>query len=99
MTSARPVAPGRVTEAVLGRVAALGRGAEPGRGVADGLILNLGGIVYVVISYTKYAFNFILVWISLICGYSFYDDVVFYAYDVWIVFGVSRLGVGETMIL
>jgi hypothetical protein len=38
--------------------------AEPRRG-DDGLILYLGGIVYVIL-YTKYAFNFILVWIIII---------------------------------
>jgi hypothetical protein len=86
MTSVRPVE--RADAAAAGRGAAEaaaepGRGAE-GRGV-DGLILNLGGIVYVIL-YTKYAFNFILVWISLICGYSFYDVVAFYANDGLIVF-------------
>ena len=51
MTRARPAE--RAAEA-----AEAGRDAEAEE---YGLILNLGGIVYVVNSYTKYAFNFILV--------------------------------------
>ena len=57
MMSERPV--DRAADAVPGRGADAGPGAVRG---GDGLILYLGGIVYVIL-YTKYAFNFILVWI------------------------------------